>query len=58
VEHFGDVVGGPPANAMGFSGDPDHDGGYLLNFQGAVVLFGFRDGGAPVVFSGDEEQGG
>src|SRR6202795_389002 len=51
VEHFGDVMAGPAADAVWFFGDADQHGVNIEKLEGRIKLFGFGDRGAIVGFA-------
>ena len=56
VEHFGDVMAGAAADAVGFLGDADEDGVDIQKLESRIELLGFGDGSAVVGFAGHDES--
>ena len=54
IEHFGDVMAGAAADAVGLFGDADENGVDVEKLEGCVELLGFGDGSAIVSFAGHD----
>src|SRR3989441_7564293 len=57
IEHFGDVVAGAAANAVGVLGGASEDRIDVQKFEGFVELLGFGNGCAIVGFAGHDHRG-
>ncbi len=56
IEHFGDVMAGAAADAVGLFGNADEDSFHVEKFQRFIELLGFGNGGAVVGFAGHDQR--
>src|SRR6266852_1014461 len=57
IQHFGDVMAGAAADAVGLFGNADEDRIHVEEFERFVELLGFGDGSAIVGFAGHDQSG-
>src|SRR5579859_1229363 len=57
VQHFGDVVAGAAADAVGLFRNANEHGFDVEEFESGVKLLGFGDGSAIVGFAGHDQRG-
>src|SRR6202521_1301733 len=57
IQHFGDVVAGAAADAVGLFGNADEDGIHVEEFERFVELLGFGNRRAIVGFAGHDQCG-